>query len=293
MKNIRCAAILAFAAYANYAQAYESENAIPLTVGAHLSSASVESIRIRLTGREVEIESHIKNPSKAPLAVGFFAITPLFENLGDGEEHADKRFADLTATNNGQTIKTVASYRAYFLGQDITPALRKHGIDAVPSNDVSPQRLSKLTRVRGLPIDQWQGQATHDWVSVIAPQSTGVEVVRYRTLPQFGMEEAGSSQLSQLILQHCGSRELAESLAPQGEQLLFERFELPVQFLKMRALSIKVEQPAPNWLGATPIISLACGIGQQRSSLLEGTIEQANQSVSILVVSRLQHSPTK
>jgi hypothetical protein len=74
----------------------------------------------------------------------------------------------------------------------------------------------------------------------------------------------------------------------QPPELMIERYEVPIQFMKMQDVSIQVAQPARNWLGAHPVVALACGLPNPDSKAnLAGTLVNANKVVSVLVISRL------
>lgn len=290
--------ILAFVLTSTYAStglAYEAENAVPLTIGVHLAETRIDGVHLRLNGHHVDLEVSLSNGTKRPQHAGFYAVTPMFDYLGEGEIYADKTFRDLKAFQDDEPLLISSVYRGYFLGKDITPILRKAGIGPVFSNDIHWKKLEKLPSLQNIRIDNWQSQATFGWSARIAPNSTAVATVRYEALPRFGPESLDSDALTQMVQQHCGDpgelRELVHKAAPQETEILAEVFEFPLPFVKMEDTRITVEKPKRRWMDSRPVATLACGYDGPLAVPSEGVMRRANNSISILVVSLLPSAP--
>jgi hypothetical protein len=273
--------------------AYEEEDSIPLTIFSQGNSRHIKKTFVTLNGRDVEIKSEIHNDDKNSKRIGFVAYTPFFEQLGDGEEHLDKTFSDLTVALNAKSVKPIASRRGFFLGKDISLTLSKAGIDPLPDSNVDEKKLAHVPNQFGMPIRNWQGLVTYSWIADLQPNSTNWQTVRYRALPRFERDEISSERFRQRVLQHCGNPEVVRKYLMEmnggSNELLVERYELPVQFMKMDDLQFEVVQPTKNWLGAHPLISLICGINEIVNKRLNysGVITNTEKSISVLVISKL------
>jgi hypothetical protein len=273
--------------------AYEEEDSVPLTIFAQGNSRNIKKTSITLNGRDVEIKSEIHNDDNNVKRIGFAAYTPFFEQLGDGEEHFDKTFSDLTVALNAKSVKPIASRRGFFLGQDISLTLTKAGINSLPDSNVDEKKLARVPNQYGMPISNWQGQVTYSWVNFLLPKSINWQTVRYRALPRFERDEISSERFRQRVLQHCGNPEIVRKYLTEmnrdSDELLLERYELPMQFMKMEDVQFEVVQPTKNWLGAHPLISLICGINEIANKPLNysGVITNTEKSISVLVISKL------
>ncbi len=293
MSKNRTFAVLSLALlFHSAAGAYEVEDAVPLTLAAALGKLSVERLAIRLTGRSVEIETSVRNSEATSQAVGFYAFTSFFERLGDGEEHADKTFSDLRIANGSDKLRRPASnQRGFFMGQDITSALAKAGVGPLPDKNVTEKALAKVRLPFGMRSLDWDGYVAYSWVDNVAPRTTRTSTVRYRALPHFGLDNISSNSFRQAVQQHCGdpakiAREIMKS-NDGSEDVMVERYELPIKFMKMQDVSVTVDQPASNWLGAHPVATLMCGLpNAETKATLSGTVN-ANMAISVLVISRL------
>ncbi|MYN04486.1 hypothetical protein GTP41_20550 [Pseudoduganella sp. DS3] len=269
--RLALALAIAFCCISAPANAYEFENAVPLTLGMQSGAPYVSGARIQLKGHEVDIAITLKNDTRRTQKVGFYAATPLFEYFGEGEEYGDKTFPELTATLDGKAL-TVARYpHTYFLGRDMGPYLRK------------------------AQLKDWQSQLTYGWSGRIAPESTAIQTVRYSALPRFGLETIDHENLTRLVQQHCGQpdelRQLLKGLAPEETQVFAEVFEFPLPLLKLQDTQVSISQPAKRWMGTRPVAALACGFDGPLHLPSEGTIHGANHALSILVVSLLASAP--
>ena len=275
------------------AGAYEAEDAVPLTLNALLGKLRLERLSVKLNGREVEISATLRNNESTPQTLGLYAATPVFAQLGEGEEHADKTFSELAVSFAGGPFQRAAvTRRGYFMGQDVTAALARAGIGALPDANVSEKQLARVRFPFGMRASDWEGAVTHAWTGRLAPNTSAAATVRYRALPQFGIDDISSPYFRQQVQQHCGDpdKAIAEIVKHNGgsQYVMTERFELPVGFMKMQEVVLDVAQPATNWLGAHPILSLVCGLpGEGKQPALAGTLASANQRISVLVVSRM------
>lgn len=277
------------AAICTTAAAYDSENAVPLTLGLEAGKVTVEKIAVKLNGREVTVSVTLQNSGRVARRVGWYANTPQFSLLGDGEEHLDKSFADIRARFNGVALTPQTYQRGYFMGRDITPELTKAGLAPLPDLQADEKRLARLTTVQGLRPEQWQGYVAYAWAYTI-PRDSGAQLeVQYRALPQFALVDLDSSPFSQAVQQHCGDPEVVRRrllLATHGAtQVMVERYEMPLAFMLMREVQLEIAQPTINWQQAHPLISLVCGLNNE-SHLADaaGTVN-ANLALSVLVLS--------
>lgn len=271
--------------------AFEFENGVPLTLGLQQGQSDINSAHINLNGHEVVIEVSLRNPTKQSQYVGFYATTPLFENLGDGEEYTDKTFSELKAFQDGNPIRVLSTQRAYFLGQDITPILRKAGVDPIPSNHGDWKKKEKLPFQQHIRIENWQGQVSFGWSAQIASKTTAIETIKFTALPQFGLETPDSESFSQLVRQHCGNpdevKNLVHRVAPDASEIQVEVFQFPLPFLKGLDTGVTIEIPTKRWQRTRAIATLACGFDGQLAIPTKGTIRGANNSISILTVALL------
>ncbi|SFG72943.1 hypothetical protein SAMN05518865_11734 [Duganella sp. CF458] len=289
------ALMLSACCFARLGFAYDFENGVPLTVGAHLGEARIEAVQIRLNGRDVELAISLSNATKHPQYAGFYAVTPLFGYLGEGEEHADKTFHDLKAFQDGESLRVINTQRAYFLGQDVTHVLRKAGIGPIYSNEIHWKKLAKLPSLQNIRVENWQSQVSFGWSARIAPESMAVETVSYAALPQFGIESLDSDNFLHLVQQHCGNPEelkgLVQRAAPEETGVLAEVFQFPLPFLQMKDARITIEKPKSRWMHSRAIAAVACGYDGEIDLPSDGVIKSANNSISVLVVSLLPSAP--
>jgi hypothetical protein len=274
---------------------YEFENAVPLTLGMQLSETYISGVHIRLIGHDVDFAISLHNDSKLPQQVGFYAATPLFESLGEGEEYADKTFPGLKAFLDGTPLQVQRNPRAFFLGQEITPILRKAGVDPIPSHGGDWKKIEKLPTLKRMRINNWQGQMSYGWSGRVSPESVAIAKVSYSALPHFSLETIETERFAQLVQRHCGQpaklRELIASAAPAESQVLIEAFEFPLPLLKLQDTRVTIERPAKQWMGTRPIAALACGFDGALPLPSDGMIRGANHSISVLVVSLLSSAP--
>lgn len=275
------------------AGAYEAEDAVPLTFAAVLGKVRLEALAIKLTGRSVEIVTTVTNNESTRQTMGFFAYTPFFGQLGDGEEHADKTFSDIAVSFAGSSYRRPAvNRRGYFMGHDVTSALAKAGVAPLPDTNASEQALAKVNFPFAIKSLDWDGYVAYSWSEKLAANATGSAALRYRALPQFGMDTIASPYFRQEVQQHCGDPDkvIRDIIKRNGgaEQVLTERYELPIKLMKMRDVSVEIAPPAINWQGAHPLVSLVCGLPNPESrAALSGTLANANASISVLVISRM------
>jgi hypothetical protein len=139
---------------------------------------------------------------------------------------------------------------------------------------------------------EWDGYVAYSWSDMVAAHSTNISTIRYRALPQFGLDNISSDSFRQTVQQHCGDpAKVARQFAKKNEEsteVMIERYELPIKFMKMQEVAIQVTQPATSWLGAHPVVTLICGLPNHESKAsFAGTLANANKVISVLVVSRL------
>ncbi len=274
------------------AAAYENENAVPLTLGLEAGRALVEQIAVNLEGRQVSILTTLRNGETRARQIGWYASTPQFVLLGDGEEHLDKSFSDVSAKFNGKATIPVVYRRGYFMGRDISNELSQAGLAPLPDLQADAKKLARLPTVQGLRFEQWQGYVAYSWNVAVPPHVSGVVEVRYRALPQFSLTELDSAAFDQAVLQHCGSpdaiRRRLRRMAAEPVQVMVERYEIPLAFVLMRDVQLAIRQPRANWQKAHPVVSLACGLANPGlTASVSGTVISANLGLSVLVVSSL------
>lgn len=279
------------ACFASTGVAYEFENGVPLTLGFQLGETTVKDVHIWLTGHDVEVAVSLENSTKQPQYAGFYAATPLFGNLGEGEENSDKSFADLKAFHDGKQVPVSSHRRGLFLGQDITYLLRKAGVDPIPSNNGDWRKEEKLPKLQNLRIQNWQGQVSFGWSARLAPQSTSLDTIKYTALPRFALETIDNESFAQLVQQHCGSpdklRDMIHLTAPEDTQVFAEVFEFPLPFIALQNTRLTIGKPAKRLPGRRRFATMACGFDGALAVPSDGVIRGANYSISILVVSLL------
>ena len=270
--------------------AYESENGVPLTIAAAILKVQVENVSIRLQGRDVTVSTVLYNNAKSPEFAAFYAYTPLFHQLGDGENHRDKTFSDLRVLVRGRPKKTERHVRAYFMGRDITARLVKAGIDPAPSLDLPYTKLNRIPKVQGVTPDDWDASITYAWSDWIASGERSTHEIRYRDIPQFGPEEISSDRFSQRIRQYCGNPEQVRARIrqayPDAQEVIVERHEFPLPSMAFDEVTLEARQTEANWLGGRPLISLACGI--DNPDLLpdiKGVLGWADQTIHLMTIS--------
>lgn len=288
---IRCT-LLASALLSASAGAYESEDAVPLTLGLEAGAAVVEGIVVKLDGRQISVTTTLQNGASSPQKIGWYANTPHFGVLGDGEEHADKSFADISARFNEQPRPPLVYRRGYFMGRDITAELSKAGLPVLPDLQADAKKLARLSAVQGLHPEQWQGYAAYSWSEKLPAHSSASVAVSYRALPQFALIGLDSMAFTQAVQQHCGDpealRQRVKQVAGAATEVMVERYEIPVSYMLMREVPVEIVQPSRNWQQAQPLVSLLCGLSNTAlQASVSGTVAQANQVLSVLVVSAL------
>lgn len=297
MKKNRTAIYMALIVlFINSAQAYEYESAVPLTIDAKQDTLGAGEASIRLDGNKVEVGVSFNNESDSSIKNGFYAYTPFFTQLGEGEENADKSFSDLKVSLNGKPVKLVTERRGFFLGSDITKALVKAGLDPLPDGDANYEKIKKIPDQSGFKFRDgrdWQGFVSYAWSATIGAKSRDSMAISYKALPQFSLENISGERFSQIVQQHCGDTKLIVSqikkIDPAIEDVLVEKYQLPVKFINRQKIHLTVSQPATDSLGGHPVISLVCGLERQENSLLSasGVIEDLDGTLSILIISKL------
>ena len=287
----RCT-LLAAATLCLPAAAYDSENAVPLTLGLEAGKVTVEKIAVKLNGREVTVSTTLRNGEAAARRIGWYASTPQFAVLGDGEEHLDKSFADIGARFNGQARKPAAYRRGYFMGRDITAELAKAGLSPLPDLQADQKKLDRLAAVQGMRPEQWQGYAAYSWTEAVPAQSSALVEVQYRALPQFALADLDSAVFAQTVQQHCGNPDAVRrrilAVDSGATQVMIERYDLPLAFLLQQDVQLEIVQPAANWQHAHPLATLVCGLANAgQSANVSGTVNNASLGLSVLVVSAL------
>lgn len=272
--------------------AYEFENGVPLTLGFQLGETRVQDVHIRLSGHDVEMAITLKNEASQPQYAGFYASTPLFVQLGEGEENSDKTFAELKVFHDGKPVRVSRSHRGHFLGQDITQLLRKAGVDPIPSyNGGDWKKKEKLPQLQNIRIKDWQGQVSFGWSSRIATDATAVETIKYTALPRFGLELIDSDSFTQMVQQHCGApdklKEIIHQAAPEETQVMAEVFEFPLPSMALQDTRVTIEKPEKKLPGGRRFATFACGFDGATAVPSDGVIHNATYSISVLVVSLL------
>lgn len=278
--------------------ANDSENSVPLTLSKQPSFLNITETSIELNGKKVLITSKIDNEDNQPIRYGFFAYTPFFNLLGEGDTYQDKTFSDIEVKLNGKTIKTISNHRGFFLGNDITNILTKAGAPAIITSDFMRKALPILPKYYGFKLEDWSSYVSYSWILPLKSESKNVMSVSYQALPEFGQlpiaPEYGEEKLNNLIMQHCAQpSEVGKYLKSKDKTLdyvIYERYVLPIKYINAQSTNIKIIQPEKNWLGGHPVLSLVCGLDNQSSILspnISGVIERAEESISILVISEM------
>lgn len=275
------------------AVAFEAENGVPLAITAEIGPLAIERLAVRLHGRDVTIRTELLNDSGERQVAAFYASTPLFGQLGIAEEYADKSFRDLRVTIDGARAALQSYPKAYFRGRDITSLVRKAGVDPLPHPDSDQRKLRRLGSVDGAQPSDWRGSVTYAWKATLAKGARSVHEVRFRALPRFALEMVDSDRLTRQVAQFCGDparvRRLLAQADPQASAVMVERYDIPVDYLAMREATVDVTQPDKNWLGARPVATLACGLGDPAGgATITGTIDGPDQVLSVLVISMLE-----
>lgn len=282
-------AFIFIASFASTAFAYEFENGVPLTLGFQWGETIIKDVRIQLIGHDVEVAISLENSSRQPQLAGFYAATPLFGNLGEGEQNSVKTFAELKAFHDGNPVRVSRHHRGFFLGQDITHLLRKAGIDPIPTNNGDWRKVDTLPKLQNLRIQNWQGQASFGWTARLAPQSTSLETIKYTALPKFALETIDGDSFAQLVQRHCGSpdklRDMIHRAAPKDTQVFVEVFEFPLPFVALQDTRVVIGKPAKKLPSGRRLAPMACGFDGALAVPSDGVIRGASYSISILVVS--------
>jgi hypothetical protein len=277
-------------ALCNPVRAQENESSVPLLLGLESGNAELKKITVKITGRDVTIRTDLINNEATARNIGWYASTPLFSVLGDGETYDNKTFADVRATYNGTAIKPHVYQRGYFMGHDISAELVRVGLAPLPSLNSDPKKLAKLGLINAIQVVEWQGHVNYDWTASLLSLGHATIEVTYRALPEFSLVEVESEVFGRMVQQHCGDphsalrRVRAKNAAMS--QVIIERYEIPIAYLRVHDVDLSIVQPRTNWLDARPVLSLACGLKNvnQRANV-GGTISNANSSVSILILS--------
>jgi hypothetical protein len=270
--------------------AQENETSVPLSLGLESGGAEVGAIQLTLKGREVTIRTHLTNSKVTAVKVGWYASTPQFSLLGIGEERVDKSFSDIEAKFNGKAKKAKEYRRGYFMGRDITEELIRAGLSPLPTLNEDQGKLKRLSLVNSIHFNHWQGYANYAWVATLPPDAAGEIHVRYQALPAFALTEIDSEDFDRAIKKECGdpkkARQRVQLLNGPVSQVIIERYEMPINYLRLHDIEKEISQPGVNWLHARPVLSIACGlINEQYAENIDGSISNANNVVTILVLS--------
>jgi hypothetical protein len=277
-------------ALCNPVMAQESESSVPLLLGLESGNAEVKKITMHITGREVAIRTDLINNEATARNIGWYASTPLFSVLGTGETYDNKTFADVRATYNGKAIKPYVYQQGYFMGHDISAELARVGLAPLPNLNSDPKKLAKLDPINEIRFVEWQGRVNYAWTAPLPSLGHIAIEVTYRALPEFALVEVDSYVFGRVVQQHCGDpRTAMQSVKATNaaiSQVIIERYEVPIAYLRVYDVDISIVQPRTNWLDARPVLSLACGLknADQRANV-RGTISNASSVISILVLS--------
>lgn len=278
------------AAISGPAAAQENENAVPLFLGLEPASVTLEAVGVKINGRIVTVATKLKNTGARAQHIGWYASTPQFGILGTGEEHLDKSFADVRATINSRPSKAQVYQRGFFLGRDITAELTRVGLPALPDLDADTKKLARLALIHSMRLDQWQGYASYAWTASVAAGAEASIEIKYRALPSFALNDVASDDFINAVKQHCGDPDTVigriRTVAGAIGQVIVERYEVPIGYMRIRDVNVSIAAPGTNWLRGHPIVSLACGLANasQRASV-DGTISNASALISVLMVS--------
>jgi hypothetical protein len=295
MKQSNCLAVgVALMAAAALAHAFEFEAAVPLKIGEMQTNPRPAQIGVSLDGREIRISALLSNDTKVLKRYGYYAYTPLFHRLGEGEEHYDKSFPDFKVTVDGKPIVLAPERRAYFLGKDVTADVKAVGLEPLPSEDSDARTVARIRLplgVRSSDGRDWEGFASYSWLVPIKPATSADMEIRYRALPQFSLENIDSLRLRRLVQQHCGDAERVtpklRAMSSGADQLLVQRYSVPIAFIDRSAVRVSIAQPDPDWMGARPLVALMCGLtqGDGTSFPITGVVDDSDAELSILVIS--------
>lgn len=269
-----------------------SENAVPLQLGIESEGTEIQQVDVRLDGRRVTVATRLENVTNIVRKVGWYASTPQFSILGTGEEHSDKSFSDVRASLNGKASKASVYQRGFFMGRDISADLTRAGLPLLPNLDFDARKLARLAPVNTMRFDEWQSYVSYAWTEMLAANAIAAIEVRYRALPAFALTEVDSEIFLRTVQQHCGDQVAVgrriRAAAGMNKQVIVERYELPVTYLRMQDINVRISEPKTNWLGAHPVLSLICGLeNKNQLPSIEGTIHKADGVLSILVISML------
>jgi hypothetical protein len=275
------------------AWAQESENAVPLFLGLEPGSIIVETISLAIDGRQVTVSTKLTNPEKHGQTIGWYAYTPQFGVLGTGETYLDKTFADVRATLDRRPSPARAYQRGFFLGSDITAELVRAGLPPLPDLNADARKLARLRPIASLRVNQWKGYVSYAWTASVPAKAHVTVSVQYRALPEFVLLDADAAVFTNLIRQHCGDPAVVlrrmrsdDEANAAMTQVIYERYDVPVDYLRQRDVDVHITQSHANRLGAHPVVTLACGLDNaaQRADVA-GTIKNANAVISVLVMS--------
>lgn len=276
----------------NYANAYEEEDAVPVTISTQNEYGNIVRTSIKISGKNVEIGTLIQNNENTTRRIGFSAQTPFFTQFGQAEDNENKTFSDLTVIFNKKLIQPMVYRRGFFLGEDITAKLVKNRTAPLPTKDADTKGLF----YRGLPVADWQGYVAYSWITDLSPKSSNSMIVNYRALPQFGREKIYSDVFNQYVAAHCGNpekiRNYFKNINTLFDSVLFERYEIPVKYLSRGTASIEIKHSIESSADEQPLLSLVCGISERTGEQpnISGNIETKNNMISILVLSRFLDS---
>ncbi|MBN3817848.1 hypothetical protein G3N57_15065 [Paraburkholderia sp. Se-20369] len=280
---------------ATYTHAFEFEDAVPLTIGAMQRNARPSDVDVSLDGKTVTVSARLRNETHAVVKSGYYAVTPVFHRLGAGEENYDKSFSDLKVTFDGKAIALVSERRAFFLGKDVTNDVRAARLDPLPSEESDPEKVARIRPQLGMQLSDgrdWEGFVSYSWVIPVPPDSSGNLMIRYQALPQFSLEDVTGARFARLVGQHCGDvaqvTQRLHAMEAGSEQILVQRYVVPVSFMNRSPIKVSIAQPSPDWMGGQPVMSLACGFASRDGASLPatGTIDDSERALSILVISR-------
>lgn len=275
-------------------QAFEFEDAVPLTIGGIQGNARPSDVEVSLDGKTVTVSARLSNETHALVKRGYYAYTPLFHRLGAGEENYDKSFSDLKVTFDGKAIPLVTGRRAFFLGKDVTGEVRAAGLDPLPSEESDLAKVARIKPQLGMKLSDgrdWEGFVSYSWVVPVPANSTGVLTIRYQALPQFSLDEVTSARFSRLVEQHCGDvaqvTQRLQAMDAGSGQILVQRYVVPVSFMNRAPVKVSLSQPSPDWMGGRPLLSLTCGLTPRDGASLPATgrIDDSDANLSILVIS--------
>ena len=164
-------------------------------------------------------------------------------------------------------------------------------VGPLPDRNVSEMALARVRFPFGMRSMDWAGHVAYSWVYTVAAHTTSTSTIRYQALPQFSLDNISSNSFRQAVQQHCGDpAKVAREIVRNNygsEDVMVERYELPIKFMKMQDVSVAVTQPVTYWLGAHPVAALICGLpNPETKATLSGTVN-ANMAISVLVISRL------